>query len=100
MVGFAQPAPGPKLYGGAFKPNPEDSNTATGAIPEEDPDQPSASTAPPSTQHGIDPSIVKFQQAAAAAAANGKSQAQILDELQKLQIQQLDEQAAAQAQPH
>lgn len=95
VVAAAQPVPEPKPYGGGFTTNP-DGSTA-GSVTEEDEPQPPSTALPPIQQ--IDPSMVKFQEAAAAAAASGKSRAEILDELQKQQIQQLEAQAQ-QSTPH
>jgi hypothetical protein len=91
VVAAAQPAP--KLYGGGFTTDPDGSHAAS-VTAEDQQEPPSAALAP--IQNAIDPSIVKFQEAAAAAAASGKSRAEILDELQKQQIQQLDAKATPQ----
>jgi hypothetical protein len=101
VVAAAQPVPTPSLYGGGFTTDPNGSNAAVGATSgtvqeEQQPPAPNAELAP---IQQIDPSMVKFQEAAAAMAASGKSRAQILDELQKQQIEQLEAQAA-QSTPH
>lgn len=93
-----QTATQPKLYGAGYGTAPVSDASPTEQAPSEEEPAPTASTAPPSVQN-IDSSMAKYQQAAAVAAASGKSRAEILDELQKQQIKDLDEQAL-QAQPH
>jgi hypothetical protein len=108
VVATGQPA-SPQLYGGGFTPDPEeDEPTPSVAAPAEQ--QPAAVAVQPSAaqpsavQPSGDPSILKYQQqyqqAMADAAATGKTPGQILGELQKLQQKELDEQYAAQPQPH
>ncbi len=94
VVAVAQPSPSPKVYGTGFATSGDEATIASGSGAGDNESQSPTALSP--IQHAIDPSIQKFQQAAAVAAASGKSQAQILDELQKLQLQQLDEAAAAQ----
>lgn len=105
VVATGQPA-SPQLYGGGFTPDPGDEPTPSVAAPiEQQPVAVQPSAAQPSpVQPSGDPSILKYQQqyqqAMADAASSGKSREQILDELQKLQQKELDDQYAAQPQPH
>lgn len=102
MVATTQPAPKPKVYGAGFNTDHADngaSASSSTSVAAEEQQQP-PSTALPPVQQTIDPSIAKYQKMAAEAAASGKSRAQILDDLQKLQIQELEAQSAAQARSH
>jgi hypothetical protein len=97
VVAAAPPVPTPKLYGGGgFTTDPDGSNAAvaatSGTVQEEQPPPTPNTALAPIKQ--IDPSFVKYQEAAAAMAKSGKSQAEILDELQKQQIQDLEAQFA------
>jgi hypothetical protein len=101
----AQPAQ-PKLYGGGFSGDPqEDGSNPIVPTPTEPPPAalPTVAAQPPTLQPSVDPSIAKYQQqyqqALADAASSGKSRAQIIDELQKLQQKELDDQYS-QSQPH
>jgi hypothetical protein len=110
VVAAGQSVP-PKLYGAGFKPDSEEGDAtlsvSTPAEPEPAPAavavQPSA-VQPSAVQPSVDPSVSKYQQqyrqAMADAASSGKTQGQILGELQKLQQKELDDQYAAQPQPH
>jgi hypothetical protein len=99
-----QPAQ-PKLYGGGFAgDSEEDGSTSIVPTPTEpQPSLPTVAAQPSAVQPSGDPSIVKYQQqyqqALADAASSGKSRAQIIDELQKLQQKELDDQYS-QSQPH
>jgi len=103
VVATGQPVP-PNLYGSGFAPDPEEGeSTPSVPAPVEPQPAPAPVAAQPSAaQPSVDPSILKYQQqyqqALADAASSGKSRADILDELQKLQQKELDEQYAAQ--PH
>lgn len=104
VVATGQPAP-PKLYGAGFAADPEEGSLAPSVVaPTEQQSAPPAVAAQPSgVQPSVDPSIQKYQQqyqqALADAASSGKSRADILNELQKLQIKELDDQYS-QSQPH
>ncbi len=104
MIVTAQPVR-PKLYGAGFAADPEEGgSTPSVSAPPEQQSAPAAASAQPSAaQPAIDPSIQKYQQqyqqALADAASSGKSRAQIIDELQKLQQKELDDQYS-QSQPH
>lgn len=91
MVASAAPtgaAPGPELYGGQGVHPDEDAQNAEPVAPVPPP-------APPSVIPSSVPTGINIQQMAAKA---NKTPGQILDELQKQQMQVLDDQAAAQAQ--
>jgi hypothetical protein len=96
----AQPA-SPKLYGAGFAAGPEEDGSAASIVPA--PDEPQAVPPAIAAQPSADPSILKYQQqyqqALADAASSGKSRAQIIDELQKLQQKELDDQYS-QSHPH
>jgi hypothetical protein len=99
VVAVGQPVP-PKLYGTGFAANPEEGDsTPSVPTPAEQQSAPPAIAAQPT----VDPSILKYQQqyqqAMADAASSGKSRADILEELQKLQQKELDDQYM-QSQPH
>jgi hypothetical protein len=100
----AQPAQ-PKLYGGGFAgDSEEDGSTSVAPTPTEpQPVLPTVAAQPSAVQPSVDPSMAKYQQqyqqALADAASSGKSRAQIIDELQKLQQKELDDQYS-QSQPH
>jgi hypothetical protein len=100
----AQPA-SPKLYGAGFAADPEEDGSAP-IVPtpaEQQPAPPAVAVQPSAVRPSGDPSILKYQQqyqqALADAASSGKSRAQIIDELQKLQQKELDDQYA-QSHPH
>ena len=99
----AQPTQ-PNLYGGGFAGESEEDGS-TSIVPTPTEPQPALPTvaAQPPVQPSSDPSIAKYQQqyqqALADAASSGKSRAQIIDELQKLQQKELDDQYS-QSQPH
>jgi hypothetical protein len=105
VVANGQPAP-PKLYGGGFAPDPEggDATPSVSTPAEPEPAPPAVAVQPSAVQPSVDPSMSKYQQqyqqAMADAASSGKSRGQILEELQKLQQKELDDQYAAQPQPH
>lgn len=82
----------PSLYGGAGFNNDANASNEPAAVSQSQPIDPPAAT---KASIGL-PANFNLQQAAAAA---GKTPAQMLDELQKRQIQQLDDQLAAQGQP-
>jgi hypothetical protein len=89
--GEEQAQAGPSLYGGSGFSNDETASNEPAA------NQPQPIDPPAATKAAIGlPANFNLQQAAAAA---GKTPAQMLDELQKRQIQQLDDQLAAQGQP-
>ena len=104
VVATGQPAP-PKLYGAGFGADAEEGGSSPSVpAPTEQQSAPPAVTAQPSAvQPAVDPSMLKYQQqyqqALADAASSGKSRADILQELQKLQQKELDEQYT-QSQPH
>src|SRR5271165_2079405 len=103
VVATGQSVP-PKLYGAGFKPDSEEGDGTLSVSTPAEPEPPPAAVAvqPSAVQPSVDPSMSKYQQqyqqAMADAASSGKSRAQILDELQKLQQKELDDQYAAQ--PH
>ncbi len=93
----AAPPPQPELYRGGFSAasDSESNEPAPGAsavVPEAP-----VNTALTPVQSTIDPSIQNYQQTYAEMLKSGKSRADILSELQKQQIRDLDAQAAAQA---
>src|SRR5580700_1113022 len=104
MIVTAQPAQ-PRLYGGGFARDPEEDGSApiAPAPTELQPALPAVAVQPSAVQPSVDPSMAKYQQqyqqALADAASSGKSRAQIIDELQKLQQKELDDQYS-QSQPH
>lgn len=106
VVATGQPAP-PKLYGAGFAEASEEGDSAP-SVPAPAEQQPVAAAAQPvavqpsAVQTPVDPSISKYQeqyqQAMKDAASTGRSRADIIEELQKLQQKELDDQYAAQ--PH
>jgi len=90
--GEEQAQAGPSLYGGSGFSNDESANNEPPATSQTQPIDPPAAT---KAAIGL-PANFNLQQAAAAA---GKTPGQMLDELQKRQIQQMDDQLAAQGQP-
>ena len=101
VVANVNTAGGPRAYSNSFATGSDSTGGALevpSALQEDDETAAYPSTAPPPVQRAIDPTMVQYQQAAAAAAASGKSRGEILDELQKLQIKQLDEEASRQEQ--
>jgi|SRR5271166_846765 len=103
VVATGQPGQ-PKLYGAGFAADPEEGGSTPSVVaPAEQQSAPAAIAVQPSAvQPSVDPSMAKYQQqyqqAMADAASSGKSRADILNELQKLQQKELDDQYAAQ--PH
>ena len=105
VVATGQPVPS-KLYGAGFAPDPEegDSTQSVSAPADQQSAPPAVAVQPSAVQPSVDPSMSKYQQqyqqAMADAASSGKTPSQILGELQKLQQKELDDQYAAQPQPH
>ena len=97
VVATEQPDP-PKAYGAGFATDPAqvDVSHNVSAPAEQEPAPAVVAVQPSAVQPSDDPSLLKYQQlyqqAMANAASSGKSRAQILDELQKLQIKELNDQ--------
>jgi hypothetical protein len=91
IVATPQSAPTPPPYGSGFTADRDATKSAS--LTGEEEEQP-PSTELPSIQHTIDPSMARLQEAAAVEAASGKSRAEIMTDLQKQLIQQLDAQAS------
>jgi hypothetical protein len=90
----APPPPQPQLYGGGFAAEPDlaSNEPAKAAEPHE-----AEMTSPPApVPSTVDSSITRYRQTYADMMKNGKTQAEILNELQKQQIRDLDAQVAPQ----